>query len=700
MRDRRTCDTGLSRRHYLTAVGAASIASTLVDSASAADEDNYDRVVDIVEAGADNSGEEPIDEVFAEEARDDTLLKFPEGTYVANDLIIYQLENFAMVGDDATLVPGENYNEDVWLGGAEVRDVRIENFTIDNTEAGVAPQVDISAYGSLVVRNVHKAGFHDGHGIAFAFQMLTEDGDGLLENVVAPDGGNTVGIYLNSEGPMTVRDCRVEGFTNNGLYASNCTSPVVVEGGRFRNNNISQVRLGCADSIIRNARLEVDEPVSGPQADVVNMRGVRIADGSGPVTIENCRIELSNTQGSGGICGAYDGGSFHVRDTDIHVEPSYTTTGSDGSRTSHAILVTEANGVDPGRRTIDGLTVTGGGQYRSAVVFHRDNNELRNLCIEQDGDGRNGVVFVDSHDNELRDSIVSVTGDPVVTRDGSVTTEDVATEGSCQTSGDGTGAATETGSMVRDQAGPDDWTGVGLAATYDHPVAVAGPLSTNGTNPCHARLREVTDHAFDLQFEEWRYTESGHEEEHVSYHVAERGVHDYGGLTVEVDDVWTDHRFTSVAFDADFGATPVVLAIPQTVMGSDPIVTRIGDVSAGSASLRVQEVEGSAYGGYHNDERVGYAAFEPGTGSINGDAIEVGTAAVDEKWTTVSFDRSYDQPRFLADIQTYNGPNTANLRYRNLGSDGVEVFVEEDQSHDQETLHRYERVGYVVVEGA
>lgn len=694
-------DRRVDRRTYLGIVGAASAATAMVGVASGVDESDYERVVDIVEAGADNTGEEPIDDVFEEEARDDTLLEFPEGTYRVNHLSVYQLTQFAMVGTgEATLVPGEDYDPEVWIGGTETENFRMENFTIDNTATGHAPEVDISAYDGLVIKDVRKVGYHDNGGAALGFYTLRSDGNGLVENVTATDGGTGVGLYIESEGPMTVRNCRIEGFADNGLYASASSAPVRVEGGRYRNNNVDQVRLGSAGSYVRDSEIVVDAPVEVPEGRSRNMRGIRVSDGPGPVTIENCDVWMSETRGTGAIVGAFDGGSFEVRDTRIAVDESYTTMGSGGTDTSYAVMVQAANGVEPGTRSFRNVSVTGSGTDHGAMLFRRGANDIQDVCIDQDGTRRDGLIFVDCHDNDLRDAIVNVPGDPVVTRDASATTDNVSTSGSCPPPGETSGATGEAGRVVRDQDGPDDWASVGLSGAYDAPVAVAGPLSYAGPNPCHVRIRDVTDRAFDVQFEEWRYSPDGHLEERADYHVAERGVHDYGGLTVEAGDLWTNHQFASVTFEADFGERPVVLGTPQTEMGSDPVVTRVGDVSRDGAGIRVQEVEGSAHGGYHTDERVGYVALEPGTGSLHDAPVEVGVADVDEKWQTISFERSYERPLFLADVQTYNGPNTANLRYRNLGSGGVELFVEEDQNHDEETLHRYERVGYLVVEGA
>lgn len=427
---RRNTDGGLAgvdRRTLLRTVGGAALSTGLFGTA-AADDGEYGSVVDVVEAGADPTGSEPIDDVFEEHADDDTLLRFPEGRYRANDLSLYALTDFAMVGEgDVTLVPGEEYDEALWLGGAETRNLRIENFTIDATGEGVAPEVVISAHDGLVVRDLRKEGFHDG-GTSFGFRTLDEDGHSLIENLQTTDGGSGTGVYVNTTGSITFRDCEVEGYADNGLYASHSSGPVSVEGGRYANSNVTQIRLGSAGSSVEDCEVVVDERPDG----FGNMRGIRIADGPGPVTIENCEISVENSQGTGAVVGAYSGGSFEVRDTRIHVGEEYTTRRSDGSRTSYAVYVDDATAVDAGTRTIENVSVTGGGTYRGAMRFSRDHNTIENVCISQSGRRRNGIVFEESRDNEVTDATIDVTGEGIVLNDGSAVDESgIDTSGSC-----------------------------------------------------------------------------------------------------------------------------------------------------------------------------------------------------------------------------------------------------------------------------
>jgi len=100
-------------------------------------------------------------------------------------------------------------------------------------------------------------------------------------------------------------------------------------------------------------------------------------------------------------------------------------------------------------------------------------------------------------------------------------------------------------------------------------------------------------------------------------------------------------------------------------------------------------------------EDIGYVAIEPGTGTANGRAFEVGVqSGIDHEWSTIEFDGTYTEPAFIADMQTVAGPDSSGLRYRNLTESSVDVRVEEEQSNDDEVVHAEEDVGYLVAGAA
>lgn len=427
----------LSRRRALELVGSTvGVAAGATATQGSTSTSSYDTTVNVVDAGADPSGAEPIDDVLAAYNEDDTALYFPAGEYVINELILYGRSNFAMVTDeDATLVPGPDHSTDVWIGGADVENLVFEGFTLDHTGDDVHPTVGFTAFDDLVVRDVTKVGYHDGTNTAFGFDISDPDGSGLVENLTMADGSvpEAVATYVDTAGELTFRNCHIEGFGNNGLYASLSDGPVHVEGGIYRNNDISQIRLGSPGSSVTNATVAVDDPRPSDQ----NMRGIRISDGPGPVSIDACDIHMERGPGGGGVVAAYSGGSFVLQNSRIYVGPEYYVIGSDGTATSFAIYVDEAAGIDdPGSRTVERVAITGGGSYRGAAIFMRDNNTVEDVCIHQSGRERNGLVFDDSTNNAVVNANIDVP-ELAIAGDGDVDVVDIDRSTTCVSPNDG-----------------------------------------------------------------------------------------------------------------------------------------------------------------------------------------------------------------------------------------------------------------------
>jgi hypothetical protein len=56
-----------------------------------------------------------------------------------------------------------------------------------------------------------------------------------------------------------------------------------------------------------------------------------------------------------------------------------------------------------------------------------------------------------------------------------------------------------------------------------------------------------------------------------------------------------------------------------------------------------------------------------------------------------------DTPVFLADMQTADGIDTANLRWQNKTSAGIDIIVTEEQSKETEINHTTEVMGFIVI---
>ena len=252
-------------------------------------------------------------------------------------------------------------------------------------------------------------------------------------------------------------------------------------------------------------------------------------------------------------------------------------------------------------------------------------------------------------------------------------------------------AVGEVGRVTATQATESVWHTVSLSGSYDDPVVIVKPLTHGSTHPADVRIRNVTADSFEFRIEEWQYLDGIHEEETAAYAVFESGRYTLcDGTPVAVGAAEIGSGWERLSFGRAFEEAPVVLSQSQTHRGYQAVVTRNGSVTPDGVGIRLQEEEAF---GWHKRERVGYVAVGRG----GGDAVEAGVRdGVTDEWADVSFSESYDgPPAFLADVQTYREADPAALRYDGLDAAGASVFIEEEQSADQETDHAGERVGYL-----
>jgi len=70
---------------------------------------------------------------------------------------------------------------------------------------------------------------------------------------------------------------------------------------------------------------------------------------------------------------------------------------------------------------------------------------------------------------------------------------------------------------------------------------------------------------------------------------------------------------------------------------------------------------------------------------------------ITDDWQTIVYNETFmNLPVFLADMQTTDSGNTANLRRQNKDFYGIDVKIAEEQSLDSETYHTTEVEGYMV----
>lgn len=245
----------------------------------------------------------------------------------------------------------------------------------------------------------------------------------------------------------------------------------------------------------------------------------------------------------------------------------------------------------------------------------------------------------------------------------------------------------------------------------------------NDPTPALIRLRNVTPTGFEIRIQQWDDPNAAvldHGTEIVNYVVVEKGhysLRSKGGVSFELE-AGTQHitaaydcgtlfpGWQRVTFLDPFeGVTPQVFTTLQTLNGpEDAVVTRVKEITSFRFDVIMQEKR-DADQVHPVGETVGYLAWTP-TQSLSdpnqayvlhGRRFEVGKtlSVVDENFYFLGFSSSFvDPPLLVMDMQTANGCDPSNLRWRNKSGDGVEVAVTEDIPEDHLEA---ESVGYVAL---
>lgn len=305
----RSANTDLTRRSYVTAVSAAGVAfgtsGLLGDSSGKAD------AVDLGDEGLEDGDE--IDGYLEDYFESGAEVHIPPGEYDwSGDGLGGDYENAALIGDgDPGAVSlhlpdgGERYS----ALKAQAGEVRIENLTIRGETGDEDSKLRAEA--------------------------RAEDATMVVKGIRLPDGveeGSTGnGLFVGPEHAGTVKfvDCYVEGFADNGLYADSPGKDegeggkVVVEGGLYKNNNISNVRIGAPDSEVREVTLVHDD--EAPENDgSINQRNLRIRQPGEGLVVEDCDIvHTIDSNSPVDFSSQLEGeGNGVIKDTRIYTESS------------------------------------------------------------------------------------------------------------------------------------------------------------------------------------------------------------------------------------------------------------------------------------------------------------------------------------------------------------------------------------------
>ncbi|WP_135822878.1 hypothetical protein [Halostella litorea] len=511
----------LDRRSYLKLTGSAAAAAlgTAAAAGSAAAQTSvngisFDRTVDIVEDhGADNTGSQSIDSELESAMGENTLITFPEGTYKVTQR--HELPGGTNVGflgeGEVRFVPSQGSNFRMFNSSTNspADQVLFKNIDFDIRADNTVTGLRFNTRNGVHVENVEYVGrgIHpDGEVTnALTVTISNPDATGTVKNLVAKkgstwarykngDGRVGIGVYQPHVGTLKVIDCHLAEFGNNGMYTSRHNGKVQVEGGVFRNNNVAGVRIGGQGSYVDGASFEIDpETYTGPresgyESNAYSMRAVRIEqrkfDKPAGAEVRNCDIVVRDHPAPNEPIEVKDNAkSVIVRNT--RIEQDVDGVASIGSESNgHPIKM-------------DGVSLTGNAGGGAAVSApDSPNTVVQNCCIQQTGDGRDGVKLNNSDGSVVQDSNINVPGEAVNVSNSSVDTANITKGDTCPApSLDGGSGNPSEGSWGSDLANTVTVESTGSErATYEFSVseALEAGLQANVTNAEYADAVEGT----------------------------------------------------------------------------------------------------------------------------------------------------------------------------------------------------------------
>ena len=284
----------------------------------------------VVDLGA--KGLEPgdvIDPYLEDWVADDTQVHIPEGTYRLTSIQI-----FRGIGNASIVGAGE-----VVLDRGDLHDAVIS----------------LRPNGDFLIKNVTLKGRGSERPSGSGINLATSNPDAaiVLQNVKMNDGavqGDAGGIFIFPEhaGKAYLIDLEIAGFPDNGMYGSAPGIPdrgqqgeVHVYGGVYKNNNISNIRIGSHHSSIRNA-VSIHDELAPPYATGArNQRGIWIQQPGQDLRIEDC--DFIQTVGWHAMI---TDGSGKITNIRIHTESDRPAIRTDANWSGDGIHITGSGAKD------------------------------------------------------------------------------------------------------------------------------------------------------------------------------------------------------------------------------------------------------------------------------------------------------------------------------------------------------------------
>ncbi len=167
-----------------------------------------------------------------------------------------------------------------------------------------------------------------------------------------------------------------------------------------------------------------------------------------------------------------------------------------------------------------------------------------------------------------------------------------------------------------------------------------------------------------------------------------------------VDNVTNQWRTVTMSEEHD--TQVAYLAAMQTFDGPDPAGVRIHQPTPTGLRIKIEDEQSKDAETHHNPEQVGYLAISPGLlyDRDSNPIGEVGMIQLDqpeaELWHRINLQQRYHDPVVVAQIETWNAPQPAHTRLRQVKPSSFEIQIEEWDYLNG--THPWETIAYLVLE--
>ena len=256
----------------------------------------------------------------------------------------------------------------------------------------------------------------------------------------------------------------------------------------------------------------------------------------------------------------------------------------------------------------------------------------------------------------------------------------------------------------------DAWETVNFGAGFSQtPQILASLASYDGADPAGLRYQNLNNNQVQIKVEE--DTSADAETAHTTENVSFLAIEGSGSLTgspvdpsIPMGETGSISNLTDVPQTITLDRTysnPVVFAQPLSFNGSAPAAVRLDNVTSNSFTISVQEPNNED--GTHVAENLSYVVVEAGNWELpNGTKLQVGTTdsdrLVSQGWENINLNTQFDgSPVVMSQVQTFNGTDFVRTRQRNIGANGFQVGMEEEEANAT-SGHTNETIGYLAIE--